>query len=93
MVDRSGRRSGGASGEARGAVARRLRRQAEACRALGSPLYAHLLERSAVDAEAGGPAWAVLAGHEDDPPDSALALRLMGAVHRLVLEGRAPALA
>jgi hypothetical protein len=44
-----------ASGEARAAVARRLRRQARACRALGSPLYAYLLERSAADAEAGGP--------------------------------------
>jgi hypothetical protein len=36
---------------------------------------------------------AVLAGHEDDPRDSALALRLMGAVHRLVLERAAPELA
>ena len=62
--------------EARAAVARRLRRQAQACRALGSPLYAELLERSTADA-----------------PGSALALRLMGAVHLLVLEGRAPSLA
>jgi len=36
---------------------------------------------------------AVLAGHEDDAHGSALALRFLGAVHRLVLEGRAPALA
>jgi hypothetical protein len=35
----------------------------------------------------------VLEGHERDPKGSALALRLMGAVHRLVLEGRAPDLA
>jgi hypothetical protein len=35
----------------------------------------------------------VLDGHEDDPGPSALALRLMGAVHRLVLRGDAPALA
>jgi hypothetical protein len=35
----------------------------------------------------------VLAGHENDPGPSALALRLMGAVHRLVLDGRAPDLA
>jgi len=35
----------------------------------------------------------VLAGHETDARASALALRFMGAVHRLVLEGRAPALA
>ena len=43
--------------------------------------------------EAGGPCWTVLEGHEGDPPGSALALRFMGAVHRLVLEGHAPALA
>jgi hypothetical protein len=35
----------------------------------------------------------VLRGHEDDPGESVLALRLMGAVHRLVLRGDAPALA
>jgi hypothetical protein len=35
----------------------------------------------------------VLEGREGDPPFSALALRFLGAVHRLVLEGRAPALA
>ena len=37
--------------------------------------------------------FAVLRGHEGDPGPSALALRLMGAVHRLVLSGEAPALA
>jgi hypothetical protein len=37
--------------------------------------------------------WSVLRGHEDDPGPSALALRLMGAVHRLVLRGDAPELA
>jgi len=35
----------------------------------------------------------VLSGHEHDPGPSALALRLMGAVHRLVLSGKAPPLA
>jgi hypothetical protein len=35
----------------------------------------------------------VLRGHEGDPGSSALALRLMGAVHRLVLQGDAPDLA
>jgi hypothetical protein len=35
----------------------------------------------------------VLRGHEHDPGPSALALRLMGAVHRLVLRGGAPRLA
>jgi hypothetical protein len=35
----------------------------------------------------------VLRGHEDDPGPSALALRLMGAVHRIVLRGDSPELA
>ena len=70
-----------------------VREQAEGCAALGSPLYAFLLQRVADDVESGGPAYDVLRGHEDDPGPSALALRLMGGVHRLVLERRAPALA
>jgi hypothetical protein len=71
----------------------RLRLQADHCLRLGSPLYAGLLRRAAVDAEEDGPVAQVLAGHENDPPDSALALRLMGAVHRRVLEGELPDLA
>src|SRR4051794_7434644 len=64
--------------------------QAAHCARLGSPLYADLLGRAAGDAEEGGPVAQVLQGHEDDPPDSMLALRLLGAVHRRVLEGAAP---
>jgi hypothetical protein len=41
----------------------------------------------------GDAVYAVLEGHEDDPGPSAVALRLMGAVHRLVLRGDAPQLA
>jgi hypothetical protein len=74
-------------------MARRLREQAAACGGLGSPFYRGLLDRLADDVLAGGPGAAVLAGHEDDPGPSALALRLTGAVHRLVLEGRLPELA
>ncbi|WP_193607329.1 DUF2332 domain-containing protein [Nocardioides lijunqiniae] len=70
-----------------------LRRQAPACASLGSPMYAELCERLADDVAAGGPTAAVLAGHEDDPGPSGLALRLLGSVHRLVLERRAGALA
>lgn len=70
----------------------RLRLQAGHCRRLGSGLYADLLLRAAEDAEAGGPVAEVLRGHEDDPAESMLALRLMGAVHRRVLEGRLPRL-
>lgn len=66
-----------------------LREQARSCAALGSPMYATLLERLADDLDAGGPTARVLAGHERDPGPSALALRLLGGVHRLVLERRA----
>ncbi|HYQ78540.1 MAG TPA: DUF2332 family protein [Solirubrobacterales bacterium] len=66
--------------------------QAGHCARLGSALYAGLLERVAVDAEEGGPAARILGDHAHDPPDSMLALRLMGAVHRRVLEGAHPGL-
>ena len=77
-------------------VAERFRWQAGWCGKLGSPLYRDLLDHAAADIERGGPVWDLLA---NDPTDGdgllpgAQALRLMGAVHRLVLEGRAPALA
>lgn len=74
-------------------VAGRLREKAQACRAMEAPLYAVLLECAARDVLAGGPCWRVLKGHERDPRGSALALRLLGSVHRLVLDGRAPELA
>src|ERR1700712_243925 len=70
-----------------------FRQQAIACGKLGSPMYAGLLDRLAGDTEAGGPTARVLAGHEDDPGPSAVALRLAGSVHRLVLQRRAGALA
>ena len=41
----------------------------------------------------GDAVYGVLRGHEHDPGPSALALRLMGAVHRVVLRGDAPRLA
>jgi hypothetical protein len=70
-----------------------LRSQAHACRMLGSPLSGHLLDRAAEDAEAGGPARAVLAPAVGDTAGSAPPLRLLGAAHRMALDGRAPALA
>lgn len=70
-----------------------IRAQAAACRELGSPFYEVLLGHLADDVTAGGVGAHVLSGHEDDPGPSALALRLMAAVHRLVLTGRSPALA
>lgn len=55
-------------------------------------MYGDLLNRVADDIEAGGVFAGVLAGHEDDSLRQAVALRLLGGLHRLVLEGRAPAL-
>ena len=74
-------------------LAQRLLKQAGWCEALGSRLYSILLRHAAEDVRAGGVCSAVLQGHHDDPPDSALALRFLGAVHRLVLQGKAPQLA
>jgi hypothetical protein len=79
--------------EAQETIARRLRWQAGWCERLGSPLYATILEEAARDVERGGPAWRLLAGREREPARSFLALRLAGAVHRLVLMGRFPELA
>jgi hypothetical protein len=70
-----------------------LRYQSLGCGHVGSPLYEGLLARAADDFTRQGPTWRLLDGHEDDPGGSVLALRMMGAVHRLVLEGRAPELA
>jgi hypothetical protein len=67
--------------------------QADVCAQSGSQLYARVLEGVRADLEAGGPCATVLRGHEGDSFGSALALRLLGAVHRIVLDGRAPALA
>lgn len=59
----------------------------------GSPMYAALLAQLADDLDGGGPSAAVMAPYRDDPADSAPALRLLAALHRLVLQRRAPELA
>jgi hypothetical protein len=74
-------------------VARDLRRRAEYCRVLGSPLYEALLNRAAEDVESQGPCWAVLRDHQVNTTAFKLSLRLLAAVHRLVLDSRAPELA
>jgi hypothetical protein len=89
---------GGAGSYARGPVAAGLRWQAEWCDRLGSPLYRDLLEHAARDVVRGGPVWRVLAAAGAAERTESLmrgeaALQLMGAVHRLVLEGLAPELA
>jgi hypothetical protein len=70
-----------------------FRGQAEWCGRLGSPIYAHLLGRAADDLAAGGPVWRVVEPYLGEPRNFAHHLRLMGATHRLVLAGEAPALA
>jgi hypothetical protein len=74
-------------------LAEAFRLQALACAGAGSDLYGRLLEGAADDLAAGGVVAEVVAPHREDPTGSALALRFLGAVHRIVLEGRAPALA
>ena len=71
----------------------RLRSQADQCLQHGSPLLSALLTGAAADYEAAGPTYDLLRPHADDPSGSVPSLRLMGALHRLVLQRKAPALA
>jgi Uncharacterized protein conserved in bacteria (DUF2332) len=74
-------------------TARLLSGQGRICRELGSPLYGDLLPWAAADLLDGGPTAAVLDGYLSEPGSSALALRMLGAVHALALTGQAPDLA
>jgi hypothetical protein len=69
-----------------------LRSQGGFCAGSGSPMYGELFELVAKDVEAGGIFATILSGHEDDPSRHAVPLRLLGGLHRLVLDGQAPAL-
>jgi hypothetical protein len=71
----------------------RFRAQAEQCGLHGSPLTAALLFGAADDFEAGGPVRDLLLPLAEEPSGSVPSLRFAGALHRAVLEGRAPALA
>ena len=66
-----------------------LRSQGRFCAGSGSPMYGELFELVAGDVEARGVFAAILSGHEDDPSRLAVPLRLLGGLHRLVLDGRA----
>ncbi len=70
-----------------------FRLQAQYCAEFDAPLYAGLLAHAADDIAAGGPCAAVLDGWSGVPMAAALPLRLLGAVHRMVLDGEAPGLA
>ena len=73
-------------------LARRCRRQGAWCEGEGESLYAHLLRAVAADVEGAGPCWQVLSPFAAEPGEAAVVLRFLAGVHRLVLEGSAPAL-
>jgi hypothetical protein len=76
-----------------GSIAERLRRHADALAgARRSPLYVELMRAAALDLESGGVVCELFDGIPA-PPGSVPGLRLMGALHHLVLQGRAPQLA
>jgi len=64
-----------------------FRSQAAICRHSGSPMYARLLELCARDIGCQGPVLEAIASWRGDPARGALPLRLMAAVHALVLTG------
>ncbi|MEM1435566.1 MAG: DUF2332 domain-containing protein [Pseudomonadota bacterium] len=66
--------------------------QAHACRLLGSEYTADLLNALRTDLEAGGPTAELLADYDLPPVPSAMALRVAGGIHGLLLAGRVPAL-
>src|SRR5262249_5414995 len=74
-------------------IAEYLRVQATLCERLGSDFYAALLPHLANDVAADGPVAAVFVDYPHQVVASAAGLRLLGAVHRLVLLGQLPALA
>ena len=67
--------------------------QAIGCRHLGSPVWADMCERLAVDLRTGGRTRDLLEPHAGTRWGLALPLRLLGGAHRLALTGDAPALA
>jgi len=67
--------------------------QQTACRDIGSVVYDRLVGHTISALSRPGPIRDLLTPHAEDPFGSALALRYLGAVHRLVLDGRAPSLA
>ena len=66
--------------------------QARACRTMGSELSTNLLTGALVDLERSGPTWRLARPHVAPGRGNAIALRLLAAVHRLVLTGEAPQL-
>lgn len=69
-----------------------LRSQGRVCTSSGSPMYRELLELVAADVESGGVFASILADQKGAPEGQAVPLRLLGGLHRMVLDGRAPVL-
>ncbi|MEY3806513.1 MAG: hypothetical protein RIR69_1325 [Actinomycetota bacterium] len=67
---------------------RALTHQAIQCERLGSPMYAQLFHDLARDYADNGRTFAMLAGRSQRPVHDAVPLRLAGAIHRIVLEGK-----
>jgi hypothetical protein len=67
---------------------RALLQQAESCRSLGSNMYSTLFTDLAADYADGGRTFALLAGRSLRPIHDAVPLRLAGAIHRVVLQGK-----
>jgi hypothetical protein len=95
VTDRSQLPYGGAGDSWAGgrSLADRFRRHADSLVQAGrSPLYVRLMSAAADDIDRGGPVARLFAGIPT-PPGSVPQLRLMGALHYLVLAGQAPELA
>ncbi|MEE4383747.1 MAG: DUF2332 domain-containing protein [Pseudomonadales bacterium] len=83
----------GAQAPSRAELLQALSLQAVACERLGSPLTARVLGALGASLEGEGALAPLLADWRLPPVPSALALRLAGALHALVLDGAAPDLA
>jgi hypothetical protein len=82
-----------AAAPSRAELAECFRTQARGCALTGSAIYAALLERAADDLARGGLVADLVATYRGVPILDALPLRVLGAVHAMVLGGRAAALA
>jgi len=70
-----------------------VRVQRQSCGKLHSPFYADLLASALADCSLDVPFWSVLDAWPGNPMTALLPLRILGALHDLVLCGRAPQLA
>jgi hypothetical protein len=74
-------------------LAELLEIQRQACGSIGSTVYDRVLAHCIRRVDQPGPIRDLLIPHAGDPFGSALSLRFLGSVHRIVLEGGAPELA